>query len=117
MARVPALRFACLSRVDGRAFAHAAARDKMAAASVSAITCSLLALAESFAKEALKAPCSYSAIATERGSIVLVRVPTRHRAFALSIGADESELMAMALRSALDTAESLARVLDQGVEA
>ncbi len=116
LSRNPALQFACLSRVDGRAFAHATARESIAAAGVSAITCSLLALAESFAKEALKSPCSYSAIATERGSIVLVRVPSRQRAFALSVGADDSQLIAMTLRGALDTAQALAQTIDQVTE-
>lgn len=112
LTQVPSLTFACLSLVDGRPFAHAGANQALIAPRIAAMTSSLLALSESFAKEALRSRCTYSTLSTEHGTIVIVRVPERSRTFTLSVGADSTESMAMALRMTLDTAARLALILD-----
>ncbi len=110
--RCEGLVFANLSRVDGRGFAHHAARADVDAARIAAITCSVLALSESFAKEALRGASGYCAIASEAGSIVIVRVPTARRAFALSVGCTSQDLIAVNLRHTLDSAATIARLLE-----
>lgn len=114
--KAPATRFACLGTVDGRNFSFAAGDAGASAQRLSAMTCSLLALAESFAKEALKSRCAHATLATDHGSIVIVRVPSRTRAFALAIGADSSDVLAATLRHALDLATRLASLIDRHLE-
>lgn len=111
--RKPALIFASLSTVDGRSYASAHGRGEFSPQRIAAITSSLLALSESFAKEAAQGRCSYAAVSTDHGSIVIVRVPSKKRQHALSICADLSDNMAMSLRTTLDAAETLAQILDQ----
>ena len=102
--------FACLGTVDGRLIAaHSSAQDN---SRLAAMACSLLALSESFAKEALRGNCMHSTVVTSQGVIVSVRVPASRRSYVLSIGADAGETMAMVLRHALDTAEKIAGILD-----
>ena len=108
-----ALRFACLGTVDGRSFSFAARGDSQSAQRLSAMTCSLLALAETLSKEALRGRCTHATISTEFGAIVVVRVPSRSRTFALSIGADAADVLATTLRYALDTADTVAALIDQ----
>lgn len=106
------LEFACLGTVDGRPWAFLRRGEGANAQRLSAVTSSSLALCETFAREALRSRCRYSVIAAERGTIVTVRVPCRSSRFALAIGADSGETVAIALRLALDTAEHLGRTLD-----
>ena len=116
MQRAPALVFASLATLDGRSFAHAAAGpDPAKQQRVAALSSSLFALSASFAKEALHSPCTYAAISTSSGSIVIVCVPTNKRMYALSTCADKTENMAMAMRLTLDTADVLARALDRAL--
>lgn len=107
-----AISFACLGTVDGRFHAYASPMDAGAPQRLAAITSSLLALSESFAKEGLRSKCSHAAVATEHGTIVTVRIPCASRAYALSVGADSSELLAMTLRNTLDCADDIAAIID-----
>jgi len=108
-----ALKFASLSTVDGRSFAQASARDDDAAAHrIAAMSSSLLALSESFAREALRGNSSFTTISTEHGAIVVVRVPTRKRNHVLAIGSDASDVMALTLRYALDAAAEISAAID-----
>lgn len=109
--RSSALRFACLGTADGRLLASVNADAQSNGERIAAMTSSLLALSESFAKDALRGHCNYSVVATDHGSIVVVRVPHVGRGYMLSVGADGSELMALTLRAALDTAERLSRII------
>ena len=113
LAEQASVAFACLGTVDGRAYAYAGADAATAASRFSAITCSLLALSESFSKEALRSNCNHSAVSTDHGNIVIVRVPSASRAYALSVCADGSDLLATTLRRTLDTAARLAEILDR----
>ena len=79
---------------------------------VAAVASSLLALSESFSGEALGSRTEYNSIATPRGTIVIVRVPTRARAHVLCLWADKSENFAMTLRTALDGAAQTAALID-----
>lgn len=114
--KAPATRFACLGTVDGRNFGFASAQQNASAQRLSAMTCSLLALAETFAKEALSSRCGHATLTTEHGSIVIVRVPSRTRAFALAVGADASDVLAATLRHALDLAGKLAALIDRHLD-
>ena len=111
--QTPSIAFACLGTVDGRSYAYASPNDSGSQQRLSAITCSLLALSESFSKESIRSTCSHVTVSTESGgSIILVRVPNKARTYALSIGSDASDLLATTLRNALDAAEGLARIID-----
>jgi predicted regulator of Ras-like GTPase activity (Roadblock/LC7/MglB family) len=110
--RSPALRFACLGTADGRTFAHAAIEGVTGPERIAAMTSSILALSESFAKDALRGNCNYSVVSTQHGSIIVVRVPVTRGSFMLSVGSDGSELVALTLRAALDEAERLVAILD-----
>jgi predicted regulator of Ras-like GTPase activity (Roadblock/LC7/MglB family) len=105
--------FACLSTVDGRLFAYSSAAATAEPQHRSAITSSLLALSESFAKESLRSRCFYTVVAAEHGVIVAVRVPSKARSFALSVGADSSDILAVTLRMTLDASDALARIIDR----
>lgn len=111
----PGVRAIVVGTADGRAFAHACQADQaVEAARISAIATSLLALSESFSREALRSQAQYNSIATEHGTIVVVRVPTRARAHMLCLWADQSDIFAMTLRLALDSAARLAILIDGG---
>ena len=114
LAREPSLRFACLSLVDGRVVSHSmrAPGERAAGARVAAMTSSTLALAEAFAQESLGGRCDYATFASDRGNVVVVRVPAKEGIFTLSVGMDQGETLAMALRVALDTARALAERVD-----
>lgn len=105
---------AVLCTVDGRAFAHALRNaGGLQPARMAAIASSLLALSESFARESIQGRAQYASIATDNGSIVIVRIPSRTRMHALCVSADADETFAMALRFALDSASQLAALIDQ----
>lgn len=111
--RTPAILFASVATVDGRSFAHANAPAHDANPQRSAaIMSSLMGLTESFSKEALNSRALYSSIATEHGSIVMVRIPSRQKAHTLCLCADATENLGMTIRAALDTAALLAAKLD-----
>ena len=111
----PGVRAIVVGTADGRAFAHACHADQaVEAARISAIATSLLALSESFSREALRSQAQYNSIATQHGTIVVVRVPTRARAHMLCLWADQSDIFAMTLRLALDSAARLAILIDGG---
>lgn len=111
--RTHATLFASLATVDGRSYAHAAtALSTTNAQRSAAITSSLMGLIESFSKEALGSGALYNSIATDKGSIVIVRVPSRARLHTLCVCADASANLAMTIRAALDTAQKLAERLD-----
>lgn len=111
--KAPAIRFASVALVDGRSFAHAnsALHDADPQRSA-ALMSSLLGLVESFSREALNSRALYNSTATEQGSIVMVRVPTRAKMHTLCICADASDNLAMTIRTALDTAAQLALLID-----
>lgn len=110
--RTDSLVFASLCRLDGRLVSHVGKPGVPDGQRISAMNSSLLGLAEAFAKEALRSPCSHISIAAETGSIIAVRVPSRSNALALSICFDKGENLAMALRLAFDCARELAEVVD-----
>lgn len=116
LATAPGVRAAVMATVDGRAFAQAqSAGQELNGARAGAIASSLLALAEAFSRETLRGQVQYNSIATERGTIVVVRVPSRVSTHALSVWADNSENFAMTLRFALDTAAQLAGTIDASI--
>ncbi|GAA4791684.1 hypothetical protein GCM10023307_16230 [Lysobacter hankyongensis] len=111
--RTPAILFASVATVDGRSYAHANATTHSANAQRSAaIMSSLMGLIESFSKEALNSRALYNSIATEHGSIVMVRIPSRTQRHVLCVCADATENLAMTIRTALDTAALLAEKID-----
>lgn len=111
--RTPAVHFASVATVDGRSYAHANAPAHDANPQRSAaIMSSLMGLIESFSKEALNSRALYSSIATEHGSIVMVRIPSQAKAHTLCLCADATENLGMTIRAALDTATLLAVKLD-----
>jgi len=106
--------FACLGTVDGRAFAYSGsnADDGKSAQRMAAISCSLLALSESFSKESIRSNCNHALVASDHGNIIVVRVPCRSRAYVISVGADASDIQAITLRRALDLSHDLASIID-----
>ena len=110
--QTPATRFATLATVDGRSYAHAGHGQGQAGQRYAAITSSLMGLIESFSKEALGDGAQYNSIATDKGSIVIVRVPSRAKLHTLCVCADASDNMAMTIRAALDTSHKLAARID-----
>ena len=113
IAASPSLQMACLGTVDGRLFAYAGRRAGAEPQHHSALTSSLLALSESLVKDTLRSRCTYTVVAAEHGAIVTVRVPSRSRSFALSVGADSTVVLAVTLRAALDASDALARMIDR----
>lgn len=113
IAQSPAVVFASLSAVDGRLVAAASGptRSDVDPQRVSALTSSLLALSESFAREVRGGRCSHATVSMEVGSVVTVRVPTSRQLHVLSVCADQSANLAMALRWTLDTAKKIAHEL------
>lgn len=111
--RQTALRFACLSLVDGRVVSHTTRDNGAIGARVAAMTSSTLALAEAFAQESMRGRCDHATFSTDEGAVVVVRVPATERIFTLSVGVDRSETLALALRIALDAAETLASRIDE----
>lgn len=114
---VPSAVFACLGTVDGRAFAFARndagdADDGKAAQRMAAISCSLVALSESFSRESIRGNCNHALIASDHGNIIVVRVPSVSRAYVISVGADASDMQAVTLRRALDLSQDLASIID-----
>lgn len=113
VAKTSAIRFASVALVDGRSFAHANSASHDADPQRSAaLMSSLLGLVESFSREALGSRALYNSTATEHGSIVMVRVPTRAKMHTLCICADASDNLAMTIRTALDTGAQLALLID-----
>lgn len=109
----PGLLGVVVGSADGRALAHAGGSDgTFQPARVAAVASSLLALSESFSRETLGSETQYSSIATSRGSIMLVRVPSKMRAHVLCLWADASHNLAMTLRAALDMASHVAHAID-----
>lgn len=109
----PGVIAAVAGTADGRAFADAAqSGQKVEAPRIAAVASSLLALSESFSREALRSRAQYSSIATTHGTIMIVRVPTRVHAHVLCLWADQTENLAMTLRIALDGAAQLAALID-----
>ena len=111
--RLPYLRMASVSTADGRPFALAVSHSAPDSNRIAAMSSSLLALSESFSREVLRSPCRYSLISTEHGVVATVRVPSAKRMHALAIATDDSEMLAMVLRNALDVADRIAEILDQ----
>lgn len=109
--RSTALRFACVGTADGRLFAHAARDPGFGGERVAAMTSSMIALGESFAKDALHGRCDYSVISTGVGAIIVVRILHANKGFMLSVGSDRTEVLASTLRSALDAAERISKLL------
>lgn len=98
---------------DGRALAHAGASGThFQPARIAAVASSLLALSESFTRETLGSDTQYSTIATARGTIMLVRVPSKTRAQVLCLWADNHLNLGMTLRTALDMASRVAQSID-----
>lgn len=110
MADAPSIGFACIGTADGRMFAanHRSTDPQRIAAMAS----SLLALSESFSKEAMRSRCAYSLIVGEHGAIVIVRIPSKRNHYVLAVGADTTETIALTLRKALDTSTHVASILD-----
>lgn len=113
IAQSPSVTFAGLSSVDGRLVASAAGSTHadVDPQRVSALTSSLLALSESFAREVRGGRCTHATVSMEAGSVVTVRIPTARQLHVLSVCTDQSANLAMALRWTLDTARKIADVL------
>lgn len=113
IARSPSIIFASLSSVDGRLVAAASGptRSDVEPQRISALTSSLLALSESFAREIRGGRCTHATVSMEAGSVVTVRVPTQRQLHVLSVCTDQSANLAMALRWTLDTATNIAEEL------
>lgn len=104
-------RFICIGTVDGH-LVHFRSRDPHVGADrIAAISSSVLALNETFGKESLASGAIYSLVVTHHGAVVTVRVASGSRRYALSLAADASETVALALRNALDAAEAVAPLL------
>lgn len=104
---------AVMATLDGRAFAHAfQGHVEMQAPRIAAVSSSLLALSESFSKEALGSAARYNSTVTDRGNIITVRASGQSKQYILCIWTEDSENFAMALRFSLDTASELASVVD-----
>ncbi len=101
-----------LASVDGRSVAHLNRNSMNSPDRIAAMTCSLLGLSESYAREMNRDRCRYSLVAMESGSAVIVRIPTKSLRFALAIGADHTQNIATILRGALDGATELAKTLN-----
>jgi predicted regulator of Ras-like GTPase activity (Roadblock/LC7/MglB family) len=113
--RTPAILFASVARVDGHSFAHANSEQRAADPQrCAAIMSSLMGLIESFGREALNSGTLYTSISTEHGSIVMVRIPSERRQHTLCVCADATENLAMTIRAARDTAQTLAQNIDAG---
>ena len=108
----PAITFFCLATVDGRSISFVTPLGDLIGVHISAITSSMLALCESFSKEALRSRSQYSLTSSEHGVIVVVRVPCKTKAFVVSLATDSSESAAMALRLALDSATAVGKLID-----
>jgi predicted regulator of Ras-like GTPase activity (Roadblock/LC7/MglB family) len=104
------LRFACVGSVDGRVVAFVG-DGGLSPQRLAAITSSSLGLGESFAREALRSRSLYGVVVAEHGAVVTVRVPSGSARYAVSLGADGSETLALLLRRALDTSAALAALL------
>ena len=102
----PEIIFANLSLLDGRTYAMSSL-DQVDPQRVAALSSSLFALCESFAREVRGGRCSHVAVSMERGFLVTVRVPTEPGRYTLSLFVDNSANLAMALRWALDAAKKL----------
>lgn len=104
---------AVMATLDGRAFAHAFRPGvDMQAPRIAAVSSSLLALSESFSKEALGSAAKYNSTVTEQGNIITVRVGGHVKQYILCVWTEDSENFAMALRFSLDSAKELASVVD-----
>lgn len=115
--KASAVQFASVATVDGRSFAHANGLMHTANPQKSAaIMSSLMALTESFSREALNSKTLYNSTATEHGSIVMVRVPSLAKMHTLCICVDATENLAMAIRHALDTAHDIAIAIDENAK-
>lgn len=109
----PEIAFASIATVDGRNFAHAnGAAGSADPHRSAAIMSSLMGLIESFGREALGARTLYNSIATEHGSIVMVRIPSAAQLHVLCLCADEGMNLAMMIRTSRDTADDLAAAID-----
>lgn len=111
--QTPSISMTCLGTADGRLFA--AQTGATGGQRFAAMTSSLIALSESFAKEALRSQCTYSLVATPHGVVICVRVPSKRGHYVLSVGADATESMALVLRRALDSSDALAAIIDTAV--
>lgn len=104
------LQFACLGSVDGRVVSFVG-NSGLNPQRMAAITSSSLGLSESCAREAFRSRSLYSVVVAEHGAVVTVRVPSPSARYAVSLGADGSETLALLLRRALDTSTALAALL------
>lgn len=111
MVGAPTAEFFCLGLTDGRVWAYQGP-DAFDPIRLAAMATSAVALSESYAKEVRFGRLRYGVSALESGSIISVRVPSTPNVFALSCGFAATETVAMALRTALDTAERLAEVIN-----
>ena len=107
------MRFASIASVDGRSVAHANGQDiQTDAQRIAALISSLLGLIESLARETLGHSSRYSTIATEAGSLVVARIPSRSRLLTFCLCVDKSDNLALAIRATLDGAEKIAALVD-----
>jgi uncharacterized protein len=110
--RAGGLRFACVSTADGRLFAYSGeGTPREAGVRIAAMTSSMLALGETFAKEAFRGRCDYTVVSTTMGSIIVIRIPTQRSSYILSVSSDGSEVLASTLRVALDTADRISKIV------
>lgn len=107
----PHTQFVCLGSIDGHLLCMVGASERDDGERVAALSSSLYGLSETMSRETVRDPARYNLVATDRGSLVLVRVPSPSSRFVLSLCADQVETMALALRNALDVADATAAVL------
>ncbi|MBN8741714.1 MAG: hypothetical protein BGP24_16585 [Lysobacterales bacterium 69-70] len=113
LGRLPALRFASLSTVDGRAVLAAGRLTDTAVERVAAVSSSLLALGEAFARETAGSAYRHTTITADDGLIVVARVPSSRQRLALAVGCDHGGNLALLLGCALDSAAALTRIVDR----
>jgi predicted regulator of Ras-like GTPase activity (Roadblock/LC7/MglB family) len=107
---LPDAKAAAVSTGDGRAFSAQFA-ERGDDARTSALISSLLALCETVSKELNAGHCKSVVIAAEQMNIVVVRIGDTRAQFVLALAVDQATLLAIVLRSAIDLAERLKKIL------
>lgn len=113
----PGVHGAIMAKVDGQVSAQTFQEGREPeAARIAAVSSSLLALSETFGNEALGGGARYNSIVTDRGCLVIVRVPSRKSTHTLCAWTDQHKSFAMTLHFALETAKQLGYVLDHEMQ-
>ncbi len=110
----PWFRQLCLCTRDGRTVAETSKGAGIEADAASKLHGAVLALSQSFAEKAFQSRPEHVLVTTERGCIVIVRMPCAGDIFILGVLADSSEPIGLTLRESRDVATHLAAIVDAG---